>query len=1150
MNRLIHRILAVLVALTSGSDLLMAQAPEPTITVVGTTIRSPLDGSHWGYLSWLASKPELLRDRPYAVYVKDGGPDENLPFRHVGTVRPQTDPTAVRALFERSRHLGQDMAKLNESISAYFDGLHPDAGVPVPDMLGALTAQSLQDDGVFQMLVFMGRSHPGVALSLGTGFAARIHNGVSTFELREKPPGAEAFNAVVGRITVTAGKPFVFTAPGSPVEVPSTDRNSNPLPASDVTNHLNVKLRWASPEALRRQSLLLRGFNVYRVGRDYAEARGWHGCPAPAELAKVNWETEIEAGFPNVAKVNRLPILPRRFYTPEEATDFDLDDADGVKGDLDFYTQDDNRHNGLQLDERGNGIDVHNSFVAGAEYYYFIACEDLLGRPGATSCGTLVKICDRDPPIAVQGVRVTNDFTYHNASQTSSQRLRISWPQLPDDEGAVAYFVYRWRSLPQFREAELLDPLALGPEHLVAGPIPHVAPGEFLTVVDDADPVHSPTIATNPQFAAAGDDAGQTIWYTVVAVDDSVCGGNFSPHSAPKDGVLRDRVAPLDGGGGLSIRCCMPRLEPLRDQTTLSGPVSQDPQRLYFRLKVQRNGDDPGQLRTIEFWLDDVKNRITYPIATRDFPADPKDHLAIISSISKPDTTGGTYILQGKVIQSDGRESEIASVPIPDLVPLFNHSGSFMASRDCRNVPLRLENEPCQVHEATPQGGGEITPIDIQLEFAVSSREWRLYRTIDGGPLTLIRQGLLDSPAGPGMTILLQDPVFSPAGGEVCYFVQYFDEHGNGGPMKDLGCVKFTGKPPPTPVVARLQPIELGGVKKARLRWFCPTVGVERFDVSVIRSPGLPPVAISAGLDHVGACILTLPGDDEGPSLAYAGRRYATGVVGHTLTHNGPEFTLILDDIQAGAVHHFAITTVGTNGLKSELSNVVDFVWETPEDVVLPEVRWPARTLPPGTKATDWDSRIEVKYLNEDIPGLHRVGVRIGQDYGARACAIDNRIFNPANPMFVLPGNINPVSRIFTKGDWIDMPGVPPPPRLLPVMLYRYQVPNDLFDEVSNDIVQVSPLMESIAYRYEAPVGTPLNSCNGVRIYDPHIAVTTQAGGDGGVHGFDFAYNIWLLDSMPVTLGARYAYLLVVFRENGEIRTVIPAGTVDLPFNP
>jgi hypothetical protein len=187
--------------------------------------------------------------------------------------------------------------------------------------------------------------------------------------------------------------------------VPSTVRNANRLPPSDVTKHLNVKLRWESPDDLRRQSLLPRGYNVYRVTRAFAESRGWNGCPVPAALASVNWDAEVAAAFPQGAKVNRLPILPHRYYNTAEIVDFNLDDGDGIKGDVNFYTQDDN--------------------------------------------------------------------------QTSDQRLRVTWTHLPADQGPVAYFVYRWRSLPEFRAAELADPLRLyfNPAVVRSGP----QPGELCT---------------------------------------------------------------------------------------------------------------------------------------------------------------------------------------------------------------------------------------------------------------------------------------------------------------------------------------------------------------------------------------------------------------------------------------------------------------------------------------------------------------------------------------------------------------------------------------------------------------------------------------------------------------------------------------------
>lgn len=1115
---------------------LRAQAPEPTIVVVGTTIQSPLDGSHWGYLSWLASRPELLRDRPYAVYLKDGAADDPLPqFRHVGTVRPQTDPAAIKTLFERSRHIGQDPAKLDESINAYFDQLHPGGGVPVPDMFGALTAESLQDDNIFQMLVFMGRSHPGAALSLGTGFATRIHNGISTFELREQAPGTGEFTSVVGRVTLSAGNPPALPAPGAPVAVPAADRNGDALPPGDVTNHMNVKLRWASEPELRRQSLLLRGYHVYRVTRAYAEANGWHNCPAPA-LATLDWDAEVAASFPQVAQVNRLPILPRRFYNDAEVVDFNLDEGDGVKGDLDFYTQDDNRHNGLAFDADGEPFDQNNTFVPGAEFYYYAVCEDLLGRKSATSCGTLIKVCDRTPPVAPKKVRVTNDFAYA-ANNQSDQRLRVSWEALPNRENAVAYFVYRWRSLPEFKAAQNSDPLLLGPENLVAGPIAHTNGGDTLSVLDNADPANSPKTGADPEFGTPGEDAGQTVWYSVVAVDDSSCGGNFSPHSSPAFGVLRDRAAPLGGGGSLLIRCCSVLFESAREgQQTSQRPEPADPLRLTFDLSVARAGSRPEVIRQAEFWLYDEKNNLTFPIGIEEFPENPNVPLVFRAGIPRPDPLDGTYFLQGRVINEDGRESPIASIGLTNFPVRFLHTGAFVATRNCGIRTITIDqSSDCDTHEAVAEDGDETIPVEAELLLPFKIREWRLYRSVNDGPLTLAKQGVLGTPSQAQQTIVVQDLIFAMAGGRVCYYAQYFDEHSNGGPMKELGCVKFTGLAPQTPSLARIRPVEDGGNLKARVRWFCPTIGVEYFEVHVTRSPGQPADNLSPALTKDGTTVIKV-GVQNGLPMLRTGKRYRTGIVGGDLPNNGPQFTIDLENLAPNETYHAAVTAVGRNGKKSKRSNIEKFVWEPPVEIILPEVNWPARPLPEVTEKADWDSRIETRYLGSTITGLRRVGVRIGQDFNSRDCYLNPPDLDPANPVFALPGNIDPVTRVFSDGDYTGAP------RLLPGMLYRYQVANALFDEVSNDIVQVTPLMETIAHRYETPVGQPLPGCFGARIYDPHIAVTGSPVGHG-----DVVYDLWLLDSMPVVPGARYAYLMVVFNEAGEIRTVVPAGEVEIP---
>jgi hypothetical protein len=100
----------------------------------------------------------------------------------------------------------------------------------------------------------------------------------------------------------------------------------------------------------------------------------------------------------------------------------------------------------------------------------------------------------------------------------------------------------------------------------------------------------------------------------------------------------------------------------------------------------------------------------------------------------------------------------------------------------------------------------------------------------------------------------------------------------------------------------------------------------------------------------------------------------------------------------------------------------------------------------------------------------------------------------------------------------------------MPFVLYRYQVPSMLFPQVSGDVVQVSPMMEEIAY------GT-----NDVTtIYDPYFAVARNSTYE--------SWGLYVLDTQPVTRFAKYQYLLVRFdEETKEIDRVIPAGTVTIP---
>jgi hypothetical protein len=111
----------------------------------------------------------------------------------------------------------------------------------------------------------------------------------------------------------------------------------------------------------------------------------------------------------------------------------------------------------------------------------------------------------------------------------------------------------------------------------------------------------------------------------------------------------------------------------------------------------------------------------------------------------------------------------------------------------------------------------------------------------------------------------------------------------------------------------------------------------------------------------------------------------------------------------------------------------------------------------------------------------------------------------------------------------------------LPLVVYRAQETNSLFPgKVSGDIVQVTPMMDRIAFRFE----TDPNLGVGAVIYDPFIDVLR---GDqvGMPPGATVRNALVLLDTQPVILGA-LSLCPRPFRTDGEIAEVIPTAPVEV----
>ena len=106
---------------------------------------------------------------------------------------------------------------------------------------------------------------------------------------------------------------------------------------------------------------------------------------------------------------------------------------------------------------------------------------------------------------------------------------------------------------------------------------------------------------------------------------------------------------------------------------------------------------------------------------------------------------------------------------------------------------------------------------------------------------------------------------------------------------------------------------------------------------------------------------------------------------------------------------------------------------------------------------------------------------------------------------------------------------------LFPCVLYRYQIANAAFPQVSGDLTQVSPLIKSMA------LTTPY-----AELTDPFFCVRADADPiNGPTYG---PAGLYLRDTQPALKGASYKYLIVRFNKvNGEAIDIITTNVVTLP---
>lgn len=1072
-----HRACFALALLTAAFGAQPTSGAEPlanAIFSIGTTTTNA-QGAQWAYLLWQPTEPNALQGRHIAVYAKAGDANSAASYERQTITQRQVDPLVIQSLLGRAANLGDDLAQLETRINALFSAAVPNSSLSLAEKISAVIRGAEKDAQLLSNVVFLGRLHPALNLCLGHAWAQPVAPGKTTFEIRDFNPAQDADLGVIGRVTVDPAAPIVLPPPGIPVQ----------FNEANAKGDLNIKLRWSTPDALREVGLLQHGFNVYRMTRAFAESGGFHTNPPTPWMVP----SMIGSGF--VKKINESPVTVRKLYDGASVLDFATDPT--------WYIADDNQR----------------SFVNGEQFYYFAAPRDLLGRDGFLSRGGLGIACDRMPPDAPEGVAVENFYTYNGIA--SNQVLKVTWKQAPNTSDVVAaYYVYRWTNATDTSKYGPVDPLF----NRISGAIPHV-PGEL----------YSSYIDHGPGSPKATNDYNKTFWYTVRAVDLSACTNNFSPNSAPAFGVLRDRTAPEAPTGDIAILCCRPTGRSDKD-FFISDNSATDTNLAYYRFIVNRNSGGVGYA---EFYYT-RGNLETNVIARVPFPAR-EGPLVFDWTISRFEAGSGVNRTFARIIANDDKETPLiegSNNRTPETGT--RHVVNFLAALDCQQVRVRptpVGGAPfdCVHTPLNPADGETIEPPVIIILPAPTSKEYRLYRRVNFGPMTLIKTGLITNDVPTEME--LKDPNPPANAAMLCYYVQTLDEHGNASPLTQIGdCLKFK-LPNPRPLLSPLEPEGTEDNPQMAISWFCPPFGVERFEVFIAVGGGAMPAEIGGQLTQASPFPVTKWVKPPG-SQFFVPREfyiYRTPRVGPQFGDGGFFQSIVKIDLNKNYL--VFIKPVGLDGTPdpdSQNSKLERFRWNVPV-IKGPKVPWPARSLPAvGTNVfPDWVGPVLINNTNVTT-NFVGTGIIVGAVTGPGHKRLT--LGGPA----VINATVNPLQHI-AKSQTGDS--------LFPLVVYRYQETNVYFPEVSGDLVQVTPMMETIAYAIGPD--PQFNNPAVALIYDPFVDVYTSSllglPSDPAGTGRNV---IVVLDTQPVLFGARYRYLLVRFGADREIVEVIPTEPVEV----
>jgi hypothetical protein len=1131
-NRLItHQLLLFLQVLLVGVPLMAAPLPqEKWVASAGTTWRDA-SGRHWAYLLWQAADPSQLKGKSFAVYHKVGEANSTNGYTLQTVVKQQADTRVIDPLLQRSVNIGQNLSQLEDSIDGLFNKVIPVGTLTLAAKLSAVIRGGDDAEHLARM-VLLARRYPGAALALGMAWTEVMSASVVTYEIREHDPATGQDITVLGRLTLNTAIAPILPAPGVPVQLPEDRARAD----------LTAAVRWASPDPLRRLAPLQHGFNLYRVDGGLAVSLGWNvTAPAPGVLSSMMLTN------PYVHRVNRSPILIPKEFTAADVADFA---KDGVT----VFVQDRN-------DRYAGGP----GFRDGDNVCYVVAASDLLGRDGNYSLAGCVTICDRIPPSIPRGVKVQNDYRFTAGGGT--KHLKLTWDE--DPSGASnrvrRYYIHRWNTRSEMHSKTTLAQNRVG--------IVEWVPGTRLEFVDLG--------VGSPQRAK---DEGKVYWYTVHAVQETACGELVSGPSAPAYGILRDRVGPRAESPTLTIRNVKPQVVQLGSRTIEGDKPGAGLAR--YRFVCERESSDvawaeflvvdpllsPSQLYSLgRHYFHPLSNRVSAVMVTSNSQAAPTVYLAagLANGVSGP------------------AQPFTLNRPAPGALG-FGTEHRFSASSVWSNSVAK----PGDTHYPRPllssqQGTAPVVGVRLDIPLDPSTKEWRVYRRLDGGDEVLLDHGEVTNDvagrvalAGTATSLQFTDSSMPMNSADASYAIQLVDKHGNPG-LRAYSTPVFLAGMLSAPTLLAVWSVTnvtaTNSGSEMQIEWSSSGYGVTRYriwigDASSIRliTGFVRPITIPSGTLNSPIELTYEYPPVQRRDFYYNGTVtnlpctvIETTKIGNRLGY-GPTFTNIIDRTGMGD-QYVLVEAIGVDGTVSEASNVLllpGTQWKLGQPTASASVPWPSLPLPP-LNTTNWT----VKARRLTTGNYDGVGVRIGfanvigatpnlQPPGGRFGAISGQM----DPLSLLLRNTATGELLFGKdttvsytGSSLSVPRIELSVPLLSdrgagVVMYRAQRPSARWPNPATDLVQVTPLMEAIAYESKASAPASLVSSPQAAIHDPFIGVFLRDPTETFSYGGYGPYNrdICLVDTQPMMEEAIYQYFLVRLGPNRELIEIIPTNDVEV----